>query len=305
MSNRFTSALLTASIASLVACQSTPYNLPSTVKYMPVAGARLPYVEQGEGTPVVFVHGAVSDHRTWERQREALSSQPFGRYRAIAYTQRYFGAEPWGTAGPKFGVQTHAADLAAFIRGLGAGPVHVVAWSYSGHVALNVALQHPELVRSAFVFEPAVPSYVTDPGALKALGDDATVMFGPVAQALQAGDTGAAVRKLIDAVGEREGYFDALPGAARSIMLDSASTMPALMADQALPISCTELGRINPPVAIVRGELVRPFFKHVADAAARCVRGGRLIVVPRAKHMWPGEDIEGFTRTLTVFLQDK
>ncbi len=305
MPKRSTGVLIAASIVSLLACQSMPYNPASHVKYMPVDGARLPYIEQGRGTPVVFVHGAVSDHRTWERQREALSSQPPGRYRAIAYTQRYFGTEPWNKDGPKFGVQTHSDDLAAFIRGLGAGPVHVVACSYSGHVALNVAFKHPELIRSAFVFEPAVPSYVTDPADLKALGDDAGAMFGPVVQAVQAGDNAAAVRRLIDAVGERPGYFDALPGAGRAIMLDSAPTMPALMADQAPPLTCADLGRIEPPVAVVRGELVRPFFRVVADAAARCVRGTRLIVAPKAKHMWPGEDVEGFTRTLTAFLQDK
>ena len=144
---------------ALASCQTAPGNTPSAVKYMPANGAQLPYVEQGQGAPVVFVHGALSDHRTWQRQREAVSS----RYRAISYTQRYFGNEAWDKGGPKFGVQTHSDDLAAFIRGLNAGPVHLVAWSYGGHIVLNVALKSPELVKSAFVFEPAVPSYVTDP----------------------------------------------------------------------------------------------------------------------------------------------
>lgn len=292
---------LTALIAALSACQTAPSASPSTVKYMPANGARLPYVEQGQGTPVVFVHGAVSDHRTWERQREAVST----RYRAIAYTQRYFGPEPWDKAGLKFGVQTHADDLAAFIRGLNAGPVHLVAWSYGGHIVLSVALKNPELVKSAFVFEPAVPSYVTDPAQLKALGDDAGVMFGPVAQAAQAGDNAAAVRRLIDGVGEREGYFAAQPASVQAIQLDSAGTMPLIMADQAPPISCAQMAQIKPPVAIVRGELVRPFFKVIADAAAGCIPAGRHIVAPKAKHMWPGEDPQGFSQTLMSFLKDK
>ena len=288
-------------VAAFSACQTAPGGAPSAVKYMPANGARLPYVEQGQGTPVVFVHGAVSDHRTWERQREAVST----RYRAISYTQRYFGTEPWDKAGPKFGVQTHADDLAAFIRGLNAGPVHLVAWSYGGHIVLSVALKNPELVKSAFVFEPDVPSYVTDPAQLKALGDDAGAMFGPVAQAAQSGDNAAAVRRLIDGVGEREGYFAAQPAAVQAIQLDSAGTMPLIMADQAPPISCAQMGQIKPPVAIVRGELVRPFFKEIADAAARCIPAGRHIVAPKAKHMWPGEDPQGFSQTLMAFLRDK
>jgi len=293
---------LAAIAAVLAACQTTPGNAPSSVKYMPANGARLPYVEQGRGTPVVFVHGAVSDHRTWDRQREAVSAQ----YRAISYTQRYFGTEPWDKSGPKFGVQTHAEDLTAFIRGLNAGPVHLVAWSYGGHIVLNVALKNPELVKSAFVFEPAVPSYVTDPAQLKALGDDAGAMFGPVGQAVQSGDNAAAVRRLIDGVGERDGYFAAQPAAVQAIQLDSVGTMPLLTgAAPPPPISCAQMGQVKPPIAIGRGELVRPFFKEIADAAARCLPGQRLIVAPKARHMWPGEDPQGFSRTLLAFLKDK
>ena len=160
MSRLITSAAKVACIAvlgTLAACQSSPTGAaPSAVKYLAVNCTRLPYVEQGNGAPVVLVHGAVSDYRTWDRQRNALSRQ----YKAISYTQRYFGTEAWDRNGPKFGVQTHSDDLAAFVRGLNAGPVHLVAWSYSGHIALNVALTSPELVKSAFVFEPTVPSYV-------------------------------------------------------------------------------------------------------------------------------------------------
>lgn len=106
-------------------------------------------------------------------------------------------------------------------------------------------------------------------------------------------------------MGEREGYFAAQPASAQAVQLDSAGTMPLLMADQAPPISCAQLGQIKPPVAIVRGELVRPFFKEIADAAARCVSAGRLIVAPKARHMWPGEVPKGFSQTLMAFLKDK
>ena len=144
-------AAFAATAALLAACQTSPGSAPSSVKYMAANGARLPYVEQGQGTPVVFVHGAVSDHRTWERQRDVVSAN----YRAISYTQRYFGTEPWDKSGPKFGEQTHADDLAAFIRGLNVGPVHLVSWSYGGHITLLVALNSPELVKSVFAFEPS------------------------------------------------------------------------------------------------------------------------------------------------------
>lgn len=292
--------VVAACLAAVAGCQTPPASTTPAVQYMDVNGARLPYVEEGRGAPVVFVHGAVSDYRTWNPHRSALAKHD---YRAVSYSQRYFGTEPWGANWPPFGVQTHADDLAAFIRGLNAGPVHLVAWSYSGHVALKAALEHPQLVRSAFVFEPVVPSYVTDPSALKALSDDAGSLFGASVKAMQDGDNAASVRELIDGVGERKGYFDALPAAVKTVQLDNSRTMPLLYADKAPPISCAQLGQIKPPVAMVRGAEVRPFFKVVADAGARCMPSQQYIVVPKQKHMWPGEDVAGFTATLVGFLK--
>jgi hypothetical protein len=50
-----------------------------------VDGATLAYLEQGEGEPVVFVHGSASDLRTWEQQIPAIAES----HRAIAYSRRY------------------------------------------------------------------------------------------------------------------------------------------------------------------------------------------------------------------------
>jgi hypothetical protein len=38
-------------------------------------GTELPYVSQGSGVPVVFVHGAVANLRFWEPQRAAFAKQ--------------------------------------------------------------------------------------------------------------------------------------------------------------------------------------------------------------------------------------
>ena len=37
-------------------------------KTVDLDGATLAYQEKGDGTPVVFVHGAISDLRTWYEQ---------------------------------------------------------------------------------------------------------------------------------------------------------------------------------------------------------------------------------------------
>src|SRR5262245_37458925 len=113
-------------------------------KEVEVNGVRLPYVEQGTGEAIVFVHGVLSDLRSWEPVRERIS----GEYRYIAYTQRYFGTGPWRDEGQNFSVATHADDLVRFIASLDTGPVHLVGWSYGGQVATAATLKDPSLVRS-------------------------------------------------------------------------------------------------------------------------------------------------------------
>lgn len=264
-----------------------------------VNGAPLAVVEQGQGDPVVFLHGAASDHRMWDRHL-ALVGQ---RHRAIAYSQRYFGAGAWGPGWPPLGVQTHADDLVALLRALDAGPAHVVAWSYAGHVALSAALAHPELIRSAFIHEPGVPSYVTDPAELRALGDDRNAMFGPVFEAVKRGELQEAVRVLLDGSGQREGYFAAQPAERQAIHLDNARTMPLLLSQPQPPaITCGDLARLKVPVTIAYGELSRPTFGVVSRAAARCTPGQHL-VVRGATHMWPEEDAAAFCAAVLRFIE--
>jgi pimeloyl-ACP methyl ester carboxylesterase len=266
---------------------------------MDVNGARLSYVEQGRGVPVVFVHGSMSDYRAWNPHVNAVSRH----YRAISYSQRYFGSADWQTDWPKFGVRVHAADLASFIRALGAGPVHVVAWSYGASVGLALLQQHPDLVRSAFLYEPAHPTFVTDAGDLKAITEDRAV-FAPAVQAARAGDNMAAARALFDAVDNRSDVFSTRPPDVQAMVVDNARTMPLLLTAQEAPppITCSLLQQTRPTVAIARGERTRTFYRVIADTAAKCIPNSRHVVVPGATHMWPGSDPTAFSERVLAFL---
>lgn len=213
---------------------------PPKVQHARVNGVDLAYVEQGHGVPVVLVHGGAGDHRHWEGQREAVAE----RYRFIAPTQRYFGTDPWPDDGSAFSMATHADDLAAFIRHLNGGPAHVVGWSYGGAIAIVLAVHHPEWVKSLFVFEPGLATFVTDPADVQVSGEDRKDMRAPAATATEAGDTGAAVRLLIDGVTGQPGAFHRLTPAFRSALLDNARTLPPFFgAPPPPPITCAQLGR--------------------------------------------------------------
>ena len=295
-------AFALGSIASIPTAAQTVSGLSPTVGHASVNGVDLVYLEQGQGAPVVFVHGAFSDHRAWEGQREAVARQ----YRYIALTQRYFGTLPWPDRGENYSLATHADDLAVFIRELRTGPVHVVGWSYGGAIALALAVQHPELVKSLFLHEPAgLAGFVTDPADAKAAGDDRREIVTPAASASKAGETATAVRLFFDGVNGQPGIFETLPSGPQAMFLDNARTIPLQFAAPPPPaISCADLGQIKVPVAVSKGELTRPSYRILADTASRCIPGSRLVVIPGGRHAAPALTPAAFNEALLSFLRE-
>jgi len=269
-------------------------------KQVIVNGVSLTYLEQGQGVPVVFVHGAVGDSRAWQFQG-IEAAEP---YRYIALNQRYFGAAPWSDTGAKFSAATHVDDLAAFIRGLGSGPVNLVGWSYGGAVSLILAVKHPELISSAFLFEPALGSVVTDPADAEILAQDRKDMFAQCAVAVKAGDYATAVRLLVDGVTAVPGTFDAFAPEMRTVLIENARVLPLMFAAPPPPLgTCAQLAQIKVPVAIALGDLTRPFYRVIAEAASRCIPGSLLIKIPQARHLWPTQDPSAFNEVLLGFLR--
>lgn len=270
-------------------------------KHMSVNGVSLTYLEHGQGVPVVFVHGAVGDHRAWALQRQAVAEP----YRYIALNQRYFGTAPWPDNGSEFSAATHTDDLAAFICALGSGPVNLVGWSYGGAVALVMAVQHPELISSVFLFEPTLGSVVSDPTDAELMAQDRKDMFAPSAAAVKAGDTAAAVKLLIDGVTAVPGTFDAFAPEMRAVLIENGRILPLMFAAPPPPaVTCAQLAQIKVPVAIARGDLTRPFYRIIAESVNRCIPASRLIIVPQARHLWPSQDPSAFNETLLGFLRN-
>jgi pimeloyl-ACP methyl ester carboxylesterase len=276
----FAAALTT--LALLAGCQSAPPQALAApaVKAIEVNGVRLSYIEQGQGVPVVLVHGAFSDARAWEPQREAVAAC----CRFIALTQRYFGAEPWPDAGQQYSQQTHLADLAAFIRALDTGPVHLVGRSYGATLALILATQQPTLVRSVLAQEPSIAAVVTDTADLKLLADERAGLAA-ARQASNAGRLAEATRLFADWTNDNPGGFDAMPAAARNAQLDNARTLPLHFASAPGPrVTCADLGQLKMPVVMTTGAQTRPFFRLFAEAAQRCIPGARLVRIADARH---------------------
>jgi pimeloyl-ACP methyl ester carboxylesterase len=99
----------------------------------------------GEGEPLLFIHGLGSSHADWEAQVEFFAD----RYQVIVFDVRGHGQSS-KPAGP-YSVPLFAADTVSMLNALGIGPVHAVGISMGGMIALQLALDYPEAVRSLVI----------------------------------------------------------------------------------------------------------------------------------------------------------
>ena len=259
----------------------------------------LDWREEGEGTPVVLVHGALADRRLWDRHLPLLAR---AGHRAIAVTLPHHGPPVGAPDARPFGLRTHTDALAAFIAALGRGPVHLVAWSYGAHAALTLAVERPALLRSVFVHEPGFPTFVEDEEELRRFGADAQARFAPVAAAVAQGDLDAALVHLIDGSAGRAGAFVAQGEATRRIERENAHTLPLLLQQTpAPPLSAAQLRGIRVPACVAAGALTRPAW-GIVSRAAQAALPAHALTIAGAGHMWPDEDPAAFCAAVAAFI---
>jgi esterase len=79
-----------------------------------INGSDMAYIEVGEGSPLVCVHGSLCDFRIWSCVLGPLSR----RHRVIAPSLRHFFPEHWDGADPDYTMAQHVADMIGFIEAI-------------------------------------------------------------------------------------------------------------------------------------------------------------------------------------------
>jgi pimeloyl-ACP methyl ester carboxylesterase len=217
------------------------------VTTLKVNNVELAYVEEGKGETVVFVHGGgVGDWASWERLRPFIS----GKFHYVSLSRRYHYPNPWLDDGKNHTMAQHVEDVAAFIRALNVGIVHLVGNSYGGAVVGRVALKYPGLLRSVVVGEGLIAPDSSEGKAAVAAAQKDNEKIG---QALKAGDLReAAIFQYDWALGE-PGAFEKLPPERQQQLLYNAKTLVPEGRGET-PLTCEQLRRLTVPTLLVRGE---------------------------------------------------
>jgi proline iminopeptidase len=205
----------------------------------PIAGS-----ESGQGPALLFLHGGpgMSDYAD-------LLAPELGGWRTMRYQQR--GLPPSSVDGP-LTVEQHVADAVAVLDARGVNRAVVVGHSWGSHLALELAVAHPERVAGLVLIDgPGV----TGDGGLGAMG-----------QALMDRAAPEAVERLQE-VAERMGADGPTDDDATEQL---ALLWPGYFADPAAAPPLPAWMRVS---AAANGATVGSMFEHLAAGFAESVAG--------------------------------
>jgi esterase len=264
-----------------------------------VNGYDMAYLELGEGTPLVCVHGTLGDFRVWSPVLGPLSR----RRRVVALSLRHFFPEHWDGIGTDYTIAQHVADLIGFIEAMGGQPVDLMGHSRGGHVAFRVAQRRPDLLRRLVLAEPGGDLHAT----LSADGTTAApasfgTRYAAAAERITDGDIEGALVIFSEIVGGPGAWPD-VAAAVRQTWRDNARTLSGQVNEQRQPFTRADAQSIHVPTLLVGGTDTVGALPGVLRALATHVPNARVAMIPGARHFMFEDDPVRFCAAVTEFLE--
>ena len=118
-------------------------------------GLRFHIAEQGEGAPVILLHGFPEFWYSWRHQFAALAKAGF---RAIAPDLRGYNDSEGSSRISGFRCNELVSDVVELMAAQNIGPAYIVGHDWGGLIAWRLAAKHPELVQKLAVLNAAHPA---------------------------------------------------------------------------------------------------------------------------------------------------
>jgi pimeloyl-ACP methyl ester carboxylesterase len=245
----------------------------------------------GDGEPALFVHGLGGSSRNWTDLMDLL--RPALACDAVDLPG--FGDSP-PRPDRRYSIAALTETVIALINKRGSGPVHLVASSLGGAIAVKLAATCPELVRTLTLISPALPD--------TRLHRDqvwfplvSLPRIGPrLLRRYQIQPPHARVADVIGtcfcdpALFPPERFAAEVAELARRDTLDYvpaalAGTIRALTAEFLRRGAWRDAARITAPTLVIYGRQDRVVDPRMATRAARAFAGARVVVLPHTGHL--------------------
>jgi pimeloyl-ACP methyl ester carboxylesterase len=256
-----------------------------------MSSPRLEVEEHGSGSPLVLVHGLGTNRGVWRAVVPLLGST----HRLIALDLPGFGDSP--PLGPGFSIDEAAGSVGEAVAERLEGPYDLLGHSLGGAVALMLARQRPDAVRSLILCAPAGFRPRARPVA------DAVAAAAPVL--LRARRLGRPLAS--SAAGRRALLWGAVHDGARLSEDDAIGILEASAGSRRLGEAARaailadlagELERVSCPVGLLWGGRDPLMSPDTVEAIRHCRADLLTAVVPDAGHVAQLERPEAFAAAL-------
>ena len=268
-------AVLAVAVAGVIAFSGLAWyqyehsNLPGA--YFDSNGVRIHYAEEGEGTPVVLVHGLGANlGMNWVRPGifHALSKT----YRVVALDLRGHGRSGKPHDPSRYGTEM-AEDIVRLMDHLKIEKAHVVGYSMGGFIVLKMAAMHPDRMLSVAPCGSGwTPTPDKDLAFMRLLADsiESGEGYGPLLDRLQpvGKPVSAARRMMVSAIMSMRNDRKAVTALLRSV--DALRVDEAALRNNKLP-ALSLIGARDP---------LKPFADQMAAVMAQL----REEVIPEGDH---------------------
>jgi pimeloyl-ACP methyl ester carboxylesterase len=246
-------------------------------------GAQVAYSDAGTGEPILLIHCSSASGNEWRSLCETLGQ----RFRPIAPDQWGCGrSDPWMGRG-SFNLAEEAAPILRIIDSIGI-PVHLVGHSYGGAVALRVARERPQMIRSLTLVEPSSFHVLRNGGAVEqALFCEIADVAEAVKEAVTTGDYWGGMARFVD-YWSGEGAWSTMSHEARLKMSQRLAKVVldfrALFDESA---TLEDYGTLAHRTLFLCGEHSPGPSRRIVEMLAAVMPRARIERIPGAGHMSP------------------
>ncbi len=251
-----------------------------------VEGGRFAFDRAGEGFPVVMVHPGLWDRRIWEGQFEAFSKH----HDVVRYDLRGYGGSDMPAA-----PYSDVRDLRGVLAELAIERCAIVGCSMGGQIAINFALEHPDLAEALVLVSPGVSGYEWRDVRLDATSAD-------VQAAASVGDLEGAMEA------ELAMWAPLEPGSETSRWIRQVAMENARIFEipdslpEALPPVVRRLGELQAATLVIVGDRDVDEIHAIADLLLERVPGALRREIHDADHLVMVRQPEVFNRVVLDFL---
>lgn len=264
-------------------------------------GVELHHVTAGTGTPLVFVHGAMGDWRSWAPQWPAFVS----RYRCTSYSRRYSHPNRNDMPSPDHSALLEAEDLLALLDALDIQQAVLVASSYGAFTALALAVAHAQRVAAIVAVEPAMLCYAdrSEAGRAEHARFRAQVIE-PANAAFRAGDDATAAALMTGGINGAHANVNQGAAFERRLQNVRAMRMLALSSNEFPLLPPAQLAALSMPVLLMSGQDTPPIHAHTFANVVAAMPQARVAVVPGAGHGVARDQPDRFNALALAFLSE-